>query len=136
MFPKVSVVVPIYNVEKYLKRCLDSIVNQTYSNLEIILVNDGSPDNCGMIIDTYEKTDERVKALHKANGGLSDARNYGMQHVTGEYTIFVDSDDWLHKDLIQSLVTNSIAFKADIMHMKITYYLITDITLRWMNLQY
>jgi glycosyltransferase involved in cell wall biosynthesis len=121
MFPKVSVVVPIYNVEKYLKRCLDSIVNQKYSNLEIILVNDGSPDNCGMIIDTYEKNDERVKALHKPNGGLSDARNYGMQHVTGEYIIFVDSDDWLHKDLIQSLITNSIAFKADVVQSAFYY---------------
>ncbi|MFE7060547.1 glycosyltransferase family 2 protein [Sutcliffiella sp. NPDC057660] len=130
MLPKVSVIVPIYNVEKYLRRCLDSIVNQTYSNLEIILVNDGSPDNCGMIIDIYEKNDDRIRALHKVNGGLSDARNYGMQHVTGEYTIFVDSDDWLHIEMIQKLVTNSIATKADVVQSAFFYayedYLLFD----------
>lgn len=95
MLPKVSVVVPIYKVEKYLNRCVDSIVNQTYTNLEIILINDGSPDNCRKITDNYAKSDSRIIAVHKKNGGLSDARNYGMQYVTGEFTIFVDSDDWL-----------------------------------------
>lgn len=130
MLPKVSVVVPIYNVEKYLRRCVDSLLIQTHSNLEIILVNDGSPDNCGMIIDIYEKKDSRIKATHKENGGLSDARNFGMQYVTGDFTIFVDSDDWLHKDMIQELVTCSIKHKADVVQSAFYYayedYLLFD----------
>ena len=85
---KVSIVVPIYKVEKYLRRCVDSIINQTYRNLEIILVDDGSPDKCGQIIDEYKEKDSRIISLHKKNGGLSDARNYGMKYVTGEYIFF------------------------------------------------
>ena len=85
MLSKVSIVVPIYKVEKYLRRCVDSIINQTYRNLEIILVDDGSPDKCGQIIDEYKEKDSRIISLHKKNGGLSDARNYGMKYVTGEY---------------------------------------------------
>ena len=78
MGEKISVIVPIYNVEKYLKKCIDSIINQTYKNLEIILVDDGSPDNCGQICDDYAKKDTRIKVIHKKNGGLSDARNAGL----------------------------------------------------------
>ena len=82
--PLISVVVPIYNVEQYLKRCVDSIRCQTYSNLEIVLVNDGSTDNCGKICDDYQKKDNRIKVIHKKNGGLSDARNVGIKIVHGE----------------------------------------------------
>jgi glycosyltransferase involved in cell wall biosynthesis len=113
MVHKVSIVVPIYKVERYLRRCVDSLLNQTYSNIEIILVDDGSPDNCGKIADQYAKKDPRVKVVHKKNGGLSDARNYGMQYVTGEFTLFVDSDDWLDYQMIQNMVTISVECKAD-----------------------
>lgn len=91
----ISVIVPIYNVEKYLDRCVDSIINQTYKNLEIILVDDGSPDNCPQMCDDYAKKDSRIKVVHKENGGLSDARNAGMKVATGEYVSFIDSDDWI-----------------------------------------
>ena len=89
----VSIVVPIYNVEKYLKKCIDSIINQTYKNIEIILVDDGSTDNCGKICDEYTKTDNRIVVIHKKNGGLSDARNAGLDIAKGKYIAFVDSDD-------------------------------------------
>ncbi|MBS4209153.1 glycosyltransferase [Bacillus sp. FJAT-50079] len=114
MVSKVSVVVPIYKVEKYIHKCVDSILEQTYTNLEIILVNDGSPDNCGAIIDDYASQDSRIVVVDKENGGLSDARNAGMQYVTGEYTLFVDSDDWLEKNMIQKLVHSSLTYKADV----------------------
>ena len=91
----ISVIVPIYNVEKYLDKCVDSIINQTYKNLEIILVDDGSPDNCPKMCDDYAKKDSRIKVVHKENGGLSDARNAGMKVATGEYVSFIDSDDWI-----------------------------------------
>ena len=81
----VSVVVPIYKVQDYLKKCIDSILNQTYDNLEIILVDDGSPDQCGQICDAYALKDKRIQVIHKENGGLSDARNYGMAAATGKY---------------------------------------------------
>lgn len=118
---KVSIVVPIYNVEKYLKRCVDSIINQTYSNLEIILVNDGSPDNCGKVADNYQERDARIKVFHKANGGLSDARNYGMNQVTGEFTMFVDSDDWLKKNMIEIMISNSNTYQADVVQSAFYY---------------
>jgi glycosyltransferase involved in cell wall biosynthesis len=95
--------VPIYNVEPYLNRCVESIINQTYSNLEIILVDDGSPDCCGKICDDWSKKDCRIKVIHKKNGGLSDARNAGMKIATGQYLAFVDSDDWIEKDFISTL---------------------------------
>lgn len=93
--PLVSVIVPIYKVEPYLHRCVDSILSQTYINLEIILVDDGSPDNCGKICDEYAQKDNRVKVIHKKNGGLSDARNVAIDEATGEYITFVDSDDYI-----------------------------------------
>ena len=86
----ISVIVPIYNVEKYLHQCLKSIINQTYKNLEIILVDDGSPDNCPKICDEYSRKDKRIKVIHKENGGLSSARNAGLDVVTGEYISFID----------------------------------------------
>ncbi|MBQ8299715.1 MAG: glycosyltransferase [Clostridia bacterium] len=90
---KISVIVPIYNVEKYLPACIESIQNQSYMNLEIILVDDGTPDNSGKIADEYAKKDGRIKVIHKPNGGLSDARNVGMDAATGDYIMFIDSDD-------------------------------------------
>lgn len=103
MNPLVSVIIPIYKVETYLPKCIDSVLNQTYQNLEVILIDDGSPDNCGLICDEYAARDPRIKVIHKPNGGLSDARNAGMAASTGEYLSFVDSDDWLPNDSIQYL---------------------------------
>ncbi len=102
---KISVIVPIYNVEQYLKKCVKSIQNQTYKNLEIILVDDGSPDNCGKMCDEFAKEDNRIKVIHKENGGLSDARNAGIEIATGEYVTFIDSDDWVSEDYCQILYT-------------------------------
>jgi len=99
----ISIIVPIYNVEDYLVDCLENIVNQTYKNLEIILVDDGSPDNCGNICDEYAKKDNRIKVIHKENGGLSSARNVGLDIATGEYISFIDSDDFVSKDFIEKL---------------------------------
>lgn len=104
MNPLISVIVPIYNVEKYLARCVDSIVNQTYKNLEIILVDDGSPDSCPRMCDDYAKKDSRIKVVHKKNGGLSDARNAGMAVATGEYISFIDSDDYVSDDFFECLL--------------------------------
>ena len=102
---KVSFILPIYNVEKYLSECVESILAQTYSDFEILLVDDGSPDNCPALCDEWAKKDSRIKALHKPNGGLSDARNYGLEHAQGDYVIFVDSDDfWVNKDCLQRLM--------------------------------
>ena len=102
--PLVSIVVPIYNVEKYLGRCVDSIINQTYKNIEIILVDDGSPDGCPKICDQYGKTDRRIKVIHKPNGGLSDARNAGLDVATGEYVTFIDSEDWIEYDTVEKML--------------------------------
>lgn len=99
----ISIIVPVYNVEKYIHQCVDSIINQTYSNIEIILVDDGSPDNCGKICDEYAARDSRIKVIHKANGGLSDARNYGIDAASGEWLMFVDSDDWIEPDMAEKL---------------------------------
>ncbi len=94
--PLVSVIVPIYKVEAYLERCIESIVNQTYSQLEIILVDDGSPDGCPALCDDWKKKDDRIKVIHKENGGLSDARNAGLEIATGDIVSFIDSDDWIN----------------------------------------
>ena len=103
MEPLISVIVPIYKVESYLRQCVDSILNQTYTNLEIILVDDGSPDNCGAICDEYAAKDSRVRVFHKPNGGLSDARNAGMKIMTADYLMFVDSDDWMELHAVELL---------------------------------
>ena len=97
---KFSIVIPVYNVEKYLRKCLDSVLNQTYRDFEVIIVNDESPDNSQSIIDEYVKKDDRFKCYNKKNGGLSDARNFGLQYITGDYLIFLDSDDYIEKDLL------------------------------------
>ena len=99
MSKKISVIIPVYNVEKYLRRCVDSVLTQTYENLEVILVDDGSPDGCPQICDEYAQKDSRVRVIHKKNGGLSSARNAALDSgLTGDYVTFVDSDDWIAKD--------------------------------------
>ena len=101
--PLISVIVPVYKVEAYLDRCVQSIVDQTYTNLEIILVDDGSPDECPRMCDAWAKRDERIRVIHQKNGGLSAARNAGMRASTGDYIAFVDSDDWLSRGFIENL---------------------------------
>lgn len=100
----VSVIIPIYNVAPYLRECLDSIISQSYTNLEIILVDDGSTDHCPQICDEYAQNDKRIIVIHKANGGLSDARNAGMKIATADYWTFVDSDDYCHPKMIETLL--------------------------------
>lgn len=112
--PLVSIIVPIYKVEPYLRRCLDSIVNQSYTNLEIILVDDGSPDGCPQICDEYAAKDKRIFAIHKENGGLSDARNAGLDISKGEYVSFIDSDDWVNEKYIEILLAIMTKEKSDI----------------------
>lgn len=103
---KVSVVVPVYNVQKYLRQCIDSILGQTYTEFEVILVDDGSTDDCPQICDEYCKSDQRIKVIHKKNGGLSDARNCGIDHANGEYICFIDSDDIVATDYIGSMLAH------------------------------
>ena len=110
----VSIIVPVYKVEKEIKRCVDSILNQTYRNIEVILIDDGSPDHCPVICDDYARMDSRVKVIHKENGGLSDARNAGLDVAEGTYIAFVDSDDWVERDYIETLYVNAIKENADI----------------------
>ena len=102
--PLISIIVPIYHVEQYLNRCVESIVNQTYSNLEIILVDDGSPDNCPKMCDDWAKRDSRIKVIHKGNGGLSDARNAGMKIAKGDVISFIDSDDWIDPNFFEVML--------------------------------
>ena len=99
----ISIIVPVYNVEQYLEKCVDSIVNQTYKNLEIILVDDGATDSSGKLCDKLAKIDNRIKVYHKENGGLSDARNYGVERATGDYIGFVDSDDYIDAEMYEKL---------------------------------
>lgn len=110
----ISVIIPVYNVEPYLRQCVDSVLNQTYRNLEIFLVDDGSTDNCSILCDQIAKIDPRVKVIHKENGGLSDARNAALDICTGEYVAFVDSDDYVEKDYIETLYTLLVDFDVDI----------------------
>ena len=111
---KISVIIPVYKVEDYLPKCLDSVINQTYKNLEIILVDDGSPDNCGAICDNYAKMDSRIKVIHQKNMGLAEARNSGLKIATGNYIAFVDSDDWIENDTYEIMISNIVKFKADL----------------------
>jgi glycosyltransferase involved in cell wall biosynthesis len=113
---KISVIIPIYNVEKYLHQCVDSVLNQTYKNIEVILVDDGSPDSCPQICDEYAMIDKRIKVVHKENGGLSSARNAGLNIATGVYGIYIDSDDyWKIDNGLEILVKRIIRTKADIL---------------------
>ena len=100
----VSIIVPVYKVEDYIRECLDSILAQTYPYFELILVDDGSPDNCGRICDDYAKGDNRIKVVHKVNGGLTSARNAGLEVAKGEWIMHVDGDDWIEPDMIESLI--------------------------------
>ena len=115
---QISIIVPIYKVEKYLVRCVESLIAQDFSSLEIILIDDGSPDRCGEICDNYAKKDARITAYHKPNGGLSDARNYGLERAHGEYVLFVDSDDYLEPGACASLWKEARAGFADIIFSK------------------
>lgn len=110
----VSIIVPIYKVEDYMDKCVQSLAGQTYSNLEIILVDDGSPDGCGQMCDAWAKRDSRIRVVHKENGGLSDARNAGLPVATGEIIGFVDSDDWVEPEFVQTLLEAMEAQGADI----------------------
>lgn len=111
---KISVIVPVYKVEEYIERCIDSIINQTYKDLEIILVDDGSPDNCPKICDIYAEKDNRIKVIHKQNGGLSDARNKGIELAKGEYILLVDSDDSIIETACEELARIIEKEEADI----------------------
>lgn len=135
MNEKISVIVPVYKVESYLERCIDSILVQDYTNFELILVNDGSPDRSGQICEDYLKRDPRVRVIHKPNGGLSDARNVGIEASQGEYVTFIDSDDWVTENYLSRLysalvknnvdisVTNYVTFNQDDFCL---YYHVTD----------
>ena len=112
--PKISIIIPVYNVEKYVKKCIESVINQEYTNLEIIIVNDGSTDNSGDICDYYANKDKRIILIHQENQGLSMARNNGLDIATGEYIGFVDSDDWIAPDMYYMLYDNAVRYNADI----------------------
>lgn len=112
--PKISVIIPVYKVEEYLNRCVDSVINQTYKDFEIILVDDGSPDNCGKICDEYAAKYDFITVIHKKNGGLSDARNAGLDVAKGGYVTFVDSDDYIHPEYLKILITEAEKHNADI----------------------
>lgn len=118
---KVSVVVPIYNVELYLPRCIESLISQTYRDLEIILVNDGSPDRCLEISERYARQDRRIKVISQANAGLSAARNTGLREATGKYVMFVDSDDWIDADMIEVMFDNIVRNNAEFCCCRIKY---------------
>ena len=129
--PLISVIVPVYKVEKYLRKCVDSILAQTYTNLEIILVDDGSPDNCGAICDEYAVKDSRIKVIHQHNGGLSAARNAGLDIATGDYIGFVDSDDYIAPDMYKKLYNALIENDADV---SICNYDYVDTSYQTMNI--
>ena len=136
MEPLLSIIVPIYNVEQYIDKCIQSILNQTYQNLEIILVDDGATDRSGSIADSYAAKDKRVKVFHKENGGLSDARNYGLDHVTGDYILFVDSDDFIENTMCERLLTVANSSNADMV--SCNYYIYRgddDISIHTMSVQ-
>lgn len=101
--PKITVIVPVYNVEKYLSRCIESILAQSFTFFELILVDDGSPDNCGVICDLYALKDDRIKVIHQKNAKVSAARNAGISIAQGEWIAFIDPDDWIHRDYLRLL---------------------------------
>lgn len=117
----ISVIVPIFNMEKLMPRCIDSILCQTFSDFEILLVDDGSTDKSSRICDEYALKDNRVRVYHKPNGGLSDARNFGLANATGEYTIFFDPDDWVEKDCLEALYAKALETDADVVMCDIFY---------------
>lgn len=114
MHNTVSIIVPVYKAEPYLERCVKSILAQSYTDWELILVDDGSPDHCPEMCDAYAAKDKRIKVIHKTNGGLSDARNHGLDAATSEFTLFVDSDDYIHCRMIETMIKHAIDNDADI----------------------
>ena len=122
--PLISIILPIYNVQAYLDKCMKSLFLQTYENLEFVMIDDGSDIECSKLCDTYLEKDARVVVYHKKNGGLSDARNYGMRYAIGEWITFVDSDDILHKDFINNMVTAARKAKLDIV--VCDHYMLTE----------
>lgn len=119
--PKVSIVIPVYKVEPYLRRCVDSVLAQTLSDLEIILVDDGSPDHCPEICDEYALTHQNIQVIHKTNGGLASARNAGMRIAQGEYILFVDSDDWIDPEMAEELVAVAEQHRVDFVRFRPMY---------------
>ena len=111
--PKISIIVPVYKVEQYLPKCINSILAQTYQYWELLLIDDGSPDNSGKICDEFAQKDERIRIFHKKNGGVSSARNLGLDYAEGDYVMFVDSDDWLSNDCLRVCVHEVEANKLD-----------------------
>ena len=111
---KVSIIVPIYNSEKYIHRCIESIIYQTHKDIEVILIDDGSPDRCGIICDEYAKKDKRIKVIHQKNGGVSKARQAGLNAATGDYITHVDPDDWIDKNTIEEVYNHAVENMADI----------------------
>lgn len=111
--PKISVIVPVYKAEKYIHRCIDSLLVQTFKNFELLLIDDGSPDNSGKICDEYARIDSRVRVFHKGNGGVSSARQYGLEHAVGDYVIHADPDDWVESEMLQELYNKAISENAD-----------------------
>lgn len=111
---KISVIVPVYNVEKYVSRCIESILGQSYKNIELILVEDESPDNSGKICDEYKEKDERVKVIHQKNGGVSSARNRGLKECTGDYVHFCDADDWIDENTYETILSQIVEEDADV----------------------
>lgn len=114
MKPLISVIIPVYNVEKYLKKCLDSIISQTLKEIEIIVINDGSTDNSGKILDKYAKNDNRLIVIHKDNEGVSEARNEGLKYVHGDFVSFIDSDDWVEPEMYEVMYNAAIEKKVEI----------------------
>ena len=112
--PEISIIVPVYKVEKYLERCVKSILAQTFTDFELILVDDGSPDNCPLMCDEWAKKDKRIKVIHKANGGAGQSRNVGLENATGKYIGFVDADDWITRDMYEYLHELIIKEDADV----------------------
>ncbi len=112
--PKISVIIPVYNTEKYLRRCIDSVLAQTYQDFELLLIDDGSKDSSGAICDEYAEKDTRVKVFHKENGGVSSSRNVGLEHARGEWITFVDADDWIAYDMLRQMLERADAKGADV----------------------
>lgn len=134
---KLSVIIPVYKVEDYLDECVQSVINQTYKNLEIILVDDGSPDKCPQMCDDYAKQDNRIKVIHKKNGGLSDARNAGLEQATGDFVCFVDSDDFIDVRMYEKMLTYQQESNADIVSCMFSWYVDGNIQVYpWFNKGY
>ena len=110
----VSIIIPVYNSEAFLDRCIQSVINQSYKNLEIILVNDGSPDSSKQICDNYAAIDNRIKVIHKNNGGLVSSRKAGLKLSTGDYVLYIDGDDWIELNLIEHYIDQVLKFNADV----------------------